>query len=129
MENKKNQIKVSVPSSTMGLQISTVNTKQVIEATNNRAQYYADLAKKYRDEAKQHRDNAKFYSEQNSDVTVEYIDNLKADLYRKIDTQDLQLEAKFEQELEQKIPKDVSELNNDIPYVPLNDFENIVKEL
>lgn len=129
MENKKNQIKVSVPSSTMGLQISTVNTKQVIEATNNRAQYYADLAKKYRDEAKQHRDNAKFYSEQNSDVTVEYIDNLKADLYRKIDTQDLQLEAKFAQELEQKIPKDVSELNNDIPYVPLNDFENMVKKL
>ena len=58
MVRKENEIKVSSPPTTQGLHISSINTKQVIDATNNRAQYYADLAKKYRDEAKQHRDNA-----------------------------------------------------------------------
>ena len=129
MVRKENEIKVSSPPTTQGLHISSINTKQVIDATNNRAQYYADLAKKYRDEAKQHRDNAKYYSEQNSDVTVEHIDSVKAELIRKMDAQDTQLEVKLEQELAQRIPKDVSELNNDVPYVKKDDFDTVVKDL
>lgn len=125
MEHKKNEIKVSAPSSTIGLHVSTTNTKQVISATNNRAQYYADLAKKYRDEAKQHRDNAKYYAEQNSDVTVEYILEVKADVLNKMNEQKKEIESDFET----KLPKNLSELNNDIPYISSSDLELVTNDL
>ena len=62
MDNK-NTIKVYTSYSGAELSISAPSVKQVITATNNRAQYFAEQAKKYRDEAKMHRDNAKYYAE------------------------------------------------------------------
>ena len=84
--NDKNKIKVYTTSNGAELNISAPFTKQVISATNNRAQYFAELAQKYRDEAKLHRDNAQYYAEQNSNVTFEYINNVKASLEDKINT-------------------------------------------
>ena len=103
---KKNVIKVQAIAQGIELNVSTPNTKQVISATNNRAQYFAELAKKYRDEALQHRDNAKFYAEQNSDVTYEYINNVRASLENKISTK----QDKDDYALRKEIPKLLSEL-------------------
>ena len=83
MDNK-NIVKVYTTSSGAELNISAPSTKQVITATNNKAQLFAEQAKKYRDEAKIHRDNAKYYAEQNSDVTLEYIDSVQATLEDKL---------------------------------------------
>ena len=69
--DRKNIINVYTTSNGAELNISAPSVKQVVSATNNRAQYFAEQAMKYRDEAKEHRDNAKYYSEQNSDVTFE----------------------------------------------------------
>ena len=74
--DKKNIVHVYTTSNGAELNISAPSVKQVISATNNRAQYFAEQAKKYRDEAKLHRDNAKYYAEQNSDITFEYINAL-----------------------------------------------------
>lgn len=125
MESKKNEIKVSVPSVTMGLHMSPINTKQVVSATNNRAQYYADLAKKYRDEAKQHRDNAKYYAEQNADVTYEYIDSIRAMLENKISTK----QPTGDYALKEDLPINVSELKNDAQYIDKTKFDAAVEEL
>lgn len=110
---KKNVIKVQAIAQGIELNVSTPNTKQVISATNNRAQYFAELAKKYRDEALQHRDNAKFYAEQNSDVTYEYINNVRASLENKISTK----QDKDDYALRKEIPKLLSEFENDTNYV------------
>lgn len=111
--SKKNIIKVYTTSDGAELNISAPSIKQTISATNNRAQEYAEQAMKYRDEAKQHRDNAKYYSEQNSDVTFDYINNIRADLEKKISMkQDIGDYA-----LKDEIPTTVGKLENDLNYI------------
>lgn len=125
MENKKNIIKVYTTSNGAELNISSPSTKQVISATNNRAQYFAEQAKKYRDEAKLHRDNAKYYAEQNSDVTFEYIDNIRLILENQIETkQDIGNYA-----LKEELPQKISELENDAEYVNKTSFNTTVEDL
>lgn len=121
MDDKKNTIKVYTSYSGAELNISAPSTKQVISATNNRAQYFAEQAKKYRDEAKLHRDNAKYYAEQNSDVTFEYINNVKAVLEDKIaEKQDSGNYA-----LREELPVNVSELINDAEYVNQTELDDV----
>lgn len=110
---KKNIIKVYTTSSGAELSISAPNMKQTINATNNRAQYYAELAKKYKEEAKLHRDNAKYYADQNSNVTFEYIDNVKRDIDNKL--QEKQQKGNYA--LREELPMNLSELNNDSNFV------------
>ena len=122
---KKNIIKVYTTSSGAELNISAPNTKQVISATNNRAQYFAELAKKYRDEAQEHRDNAKFYAEQNSDVTFEYIENIKNSLENKIARkQDIGDYA-----LRDEIPTKLSELDNNTNYINTEEVSMKIDEV
>lgn len=125
MERKDNQIKVHVQNSTGGLHISAPSVKQAISATNNRAQYFADLAKKYKDEAKKFRDDALYYAQQNSDVTVEYVESIRMALENEINEQCINIKT----EMQTKIPTDVSELNNDVPYIKKNDFDKAVNDL
>ncbi len=121
----KNEIKVYTTSNGAELNISAPSTKQVISATNNRAQYYAEQAKKYRDEAKLHKENAQYYAEQNSDVTFEYINNIKGSLENKInEKQDVGNYA-----LKEELPTLVSELENDANYVNDEVFNLAVEEL
>ena len=103
-DNKKNCLRVTM-----------TNLNEAVTVTNNRAQYFADLAKQYRDEAKEHRDNAKFYAEQNSDVTLEYVQNICANLDRKIDT------CVFKD----KLPS-ISEFENDANYVNIDELNTSV---
>ena len=113
MEDKKNTIKVYTTCSGAELNISAPSIKQAISATNNRAQYFAEQAMKYRDEAKIYKDTAKYYSEQNSDVTFEYVNNIKTSLEDKISQkQDVGNYA-----LKEELPVSVSELENDSNYV------------
>ena len=125
MENKKNSIKVYTSGSGAELNISAPSIKQVISATNNKAQYYAEQAMKYRDEAKAHRDNAKYYSEQNSDVTFEYINNIKASLEDEIS----QKQNVGNYALKEELPVNVSELENDSNYVTNSQLASFVEEL
>lgn len=113
MELHQNKIKVYTTSSNAELYISTPSTKQNIEATNNRAQYFADMAKKFRDEAKEYRDNAKYYSEQNTNVTMEYLDGIKQSL----ESQIAEKQDSGDYALNSDIPTKVSELVNDSGYV------------
>lgn len=124
MDNK-NEIKVYTTSNGAELNISAPSTKQVISATNNRAQYFAEQAKKYRDEAKLHRDNAKYYAEQNSDVTFEYIDSVRATLEDKIATK----QDNGNYALKEELPVKVSELENDAQYVVKSEFDSVTQAL
>jgi hypothetical protein len=110
MVSKDNQINVHAQNVTNGLQVSTSNVKQVISATNNKAQYFADLAKKYKDEAKKYRDDALYYSQQNYDVTFEHIETTKIKLENKIDEKCNELKVN----LENKIPKNLFINTDDI---------------
>ncbi len=123
--DKKNTIKVYTTSSGAELNISAPSTKQVISATNNRAQYFAEQAKKYRDEAKLHRDNAKYYAEQNSDVTFEYIDNIRASLEDKISTK----QNRGDYALKNELPENVSELINDAEYINHTELNNAIADV
>lgn len=89
------------------------DTKKIITVTNNRAQYFANLAKKYRDDAKTFRDKAEYYAKQNSDVTLEYVESVQAELERKINTK----QALGDYALKKELPKNISELNNNVLYV------------
>lgn len=60
--------------------VSGSSTKYAIDVSNNKSRYYAELAEQYKNEAKEFRDNAKYYAEQNSDVTMSYIDSLEVTL-------------------------------------------------
>lgn len=75
------------------LYISAKEQIQTINLTNNRAQYFANQSKKYCDEAKTYRDNAKYYAEQNSDVTAEYVNDIKSELEQKISQKQTTLTA------------------------------------
>ncbi len=119
--DKKNTVKVYTSYSGAELSISAPSTKQVISATNNRAQYFAEQAKKYRDEAKSHRDNAKYYAEQNSDVTFEYINNVRATLEDKI----AEKQNQGDYALREELPVNVSELSNDSEYVNKTELDEV----
>ena len=116
-----NEIKTNVSSSSVPLNISIPDSKIVISASNNRAQYYADLAKKYRDEAKLHRDNAKYYSEHNSDVSFDYINNVKNGLEILINTK----QPLGDYALKTEIPTNVSSFVNDSKYVVISELEEL----
>ena len=124
MENK-NIIKVYTSSAGAELMISAPATKQVVSATNNRAQYFAEQAKKYRDEAKAHRDNAKFYAEQNSDVTLEHINLLRENLENLISTK----QDSGDYALREDLPSKVSELENDSEYVNEEELSQAIEEV
>lgn len=123
--SEKNAIKVYTTSNGAELNISAPSTKQVISATNNRAQYFAEQAKKYKEEAKQYRDNAKFYAEQNSDVTYEYIDQVKSVLEEKISEK----QPVGNYALKEELPINVSELKNDAEYVNQEELDNAISEV
>jgi len=121
MSDSKNKISVYTTSNDKELCISFANTKQVVTATNNRAQYYAEQAKKFKDEAKLYRDNAKYYSEQNSDVTFEYIDSVKTSLEFKMSG----YQPLGNYALKEELPQNNSELNNDSEFITKTELENV----
>ncbi len=123
--SEKNTIKVYTTSNGAELNISAPSTKQVISATNNRAQYFAEQAKKYKEEAKQYRDNAKFYAEQNSDVTYEYIEQIKGVLEEQIS----EMQPAGNYALKEELPINVSELTNDAEYVNKEELNNAISEV
>ena len=112
MSKYNNSAKIFTGSTGGELRISLKDTRQTINATNNRAQYYAELAEKYKNEAKEHRDNAQYYAEQNSDVTFEYIDSVKESLEGQIATK----QDNGDYALRSELPTKVSELDNDLEY-------------
>ncbi len=112
MSKYNNSAKIFTGSTGGELRISLKDTRQTINATNNRAQYYAELAEKYKNEAKEHRDNAQYYAEQNSDVTFEYIDSVKESLEGQIATK----QDNGDYALKSELPTKVSELDNDLEY-------------
>lgn len=116
MSQYNNSAKIFTGSTGGELRISLNNTKQSINATNNKAQYYAELAEKYKNEAKEHRDNAQYYAEQNSDVTFEYIDSIKESLENQIATK----QDNGDYALKSELPTNVSELNNDLEFTTFN---------
>ena len=100
------------------LKVSMTNVNEAVTVANNRAQYYADIAKQYRNEAKEFRDNAKLYSEQNSDVTLEYVETMRATLERKVDSC----------VLKNDLPA-LSEFVNDACYVNIDELNDTSSEL
>ena len=76
----KNTISVNAGLPTGNLTISVANLSQAVTATNNRAQYYADQAKKFLSETRELFESTKYYAEQNTDVTYGYIDGVKSEL-------------------------------------------------
>lgn len=112
MSKYNNSAKIFTGSTGGELRISLKDTRQTITATNNKAQYYAELAEKYKNEAKEHRDNAQYYAEQNSDVTFEYIDSVKESLEGQIATK----QDNGDYALKSELPTKVSELDNDLEY-------------
>jgi hypothetical protein len=124
MNQYNNSAKIFTGSTGGELRISLNNTKHTITATNNKAQYYAELAEKYKNEAKEHRDNAQYYAEQNSDVTFEYIDSVKESLENQIATK----QDNGDYALKSEIPTKVSELNNDLEYTTYDTVTNVINQ-
>lgn len=120
-----NNIKVSPVTSSGGIYINPANSIQTMQITNNQARYYSELAKKYKDEAQLMRDMTKYYAEQNSNVTFEYIEIIKNELNDKISLK----QDSGDYALKIELPEKVSELENDVPYVNQNDFENEISIL
>lgn len=118
--DKNNKIKIYTTSGGAELNISAPSVKQVVSATNNRAQFFAEQAKAYRDEAKEFMNNAKYYAEKNSDVSFEYINNVKVGLENKIS----QKQDIGDYALRTEIPVALSELENDSNYV--NEIDLVV---
>ena len=110
---QNNKVKVYTSSLGGNLEISVSGMKQTVEATNNRARYYAEQSLKYRDEAKMYAENAQYYADQNADVSKEDLFNLKLELQKEIAAkQDVGNYA-----LKEELPVNVSELKNDVNYV------------
>lgn len=124
MEDKKNIVKVYTTASGAELSISAPATKQVISATNNKAQQYAEMAKKYSEEAKSYRDNAKFYVDQNSDVTYEYIDTLKLEIEQKISLK----QDSGDYVLKEELPQKISYFENDLDYISREECKDVIEE-
>lgn len=93
--------------------VSGAETKKVIEVSNNKSKYYAELAETYKNKAKEYCDTARYYAEQNSDVSMNYIDTLETTLRNLINTkQDAGNYA-----LASAIPTATSDLTNDSGYI------------
>ena len=93
--------------------VSGAETRTVIEVSNNKSKYYAELAETYKNKAKEYCDSARYYAEQNSDVSMNYIDTLEATLRNLISTkQDAGNYA-----LSSSIPTVTSDLTNDSGYI------------
>ena len=109
---QNNKIKVYTSSLSGNLEISVSGMKQTIEATNNRAKFFSEQSLKYRDEAKKYAEDARYYAEQNSDVSLDDLLNLKSELQKEINQkQDVGNYA-----LKEELPINVSELLNDAKY-------------
>lgn len=121
----KNSAKIYTTPTGGELRISTTDSRNTISATNNKAQYYAEMAQKYRDEAKAHEANAKFYAEQNSDVTFEYIDEMKTELENKINAK----QQIGDYALKEELPENVSELENDMNYATVTQLESLIPDI
>lgn len=117
MNQYNNSVKICTNSPKGEYTLSLSNTKQTIALTNNRAQYYAQLAEKYKEEAKEYRDNAQYFAEQNSDVTYEYINTIKSELIAKIDAK----QNVGDYALRAELPTKNSELLNDSNYANIDD--------
>ena len=120
-----NRITINAGANGGSLEIAIPNSAQAITATNNRAQYFASQAQKYRDEAKNLYDLTKYYAEQNSDVTVEYVTNIK---------RALELEIAKKQNagnylLTKDLPTKVSGFENDANYVNQSEMAEAVNIL
>ena len=111
----ENSITVSANASVGELHISAPNTRQTLDVTNNKAKYYAELAKQYKDEAK-------YYAEENSDVTLGYVNQIKTELEGKIDGK----QASGNYALTSDIPTKVSQLQNDSEFVNTTTFNNAI---
>lgn len=93
--------------------VSGSETKNAIQASNNKARYYAELAEKYKNEAKELRDSAQYYAEQNSDVTKAYVDEIDVTLRNLINTK----QNIGDYALNSSIPTKVSDLTNDTGFI------------
>lgn len=131
MEQYNNSAKIYTGSNGGELRVSMSNSPQIISATNNKAKYYSEQAKKYSDKAREYRDDALAYLEQNSDVTQESLDIMRADLQSQIDSK----QACGDYALKEELPINVSELENDSNYVnqeelsvSINDYGLPLKE-
>ena len=109
MENNSN-ISVNQDSGNNQVSVSGISdTRLAIDVANNRSRYYAELAESYKNEAKTYRDSAQMYAEQNSNVTMAYLDDLETTLRGLINNkQDAGNYA-----LSSAIPTKVSDLQND----------------
>ena len=105
--------------------ISASDTRQAISASNNKSRYYAELAEKYKNEAKELRDSAQYYAEQNSDVTMGYINELEVSLRNAINTK----QNAGNYALSSDIPQDLSVLNNDTNFVNSTQLNSAVSTL
>lgn len=95
------------------IHVSGSNTHGIIDVTNNKSRYYAELAETYKNEAKSYRDSAMQYAMQNSNVTMNYVNNLESTLRNLIDEkQDTGNYA-----LTEDIPVNVSDLSNDSGFI------------
>ncbi len=93
--------------------VSGAETRTVIEVSNNKSRYYAELAETYKNKAKEYCDNARYYSEQNSDVSINDVNNLEATLRNLINSK----QDAGEYALASAIPAKTSDLTNDSGYI------------
>lgn len=98
-----------------GLKVSTNKTQKTIDLTNNKAEYYAELAEEYKNEAKKFMEQSQYYAENNADITVEQFNALEDSL------EDYALKS--------ELPVKVSELQNDSLYVKESEMESALNEL
>ncbi|MCQ2744037.1 MAG: hypothetical protein MJ230_04480 [bacterium] len=102
--------------------VSGSETRGAIQASNNKARYYAELAEQYKNEAKELRDDAQYYAEQNSDVTKTYVDGIDSALRNLIATK----QNSGNYALEDELPTKLSELQNDTSFVNSTALQNAV---
>ena len=93
--------------------VSGAETRTVIEVSNNKSRYYAELAETYKNKAKEYCDSARYYAEQNSDVSMNYVNNLEAVLRNLINTK----QDAGEYALTSALPTTTSDLTNDSGFI------------
>ena len=98
-----------------GLKVSTNKTQKIIDLTNNKAEYYAELAEEYKNEAKKFMEQSQYYAENNADITVGQFNALEDSLENYA--------------LKSELPVKVSELQNDSLYVKESEMESALNEL